>query len=78
MLDQEFKYFIDHQAELVEKFNGKVIVVVGESVVGSYDSELDAYIESKRKYSPWTFLVQRCVPGESAYRQSFHSRVVLQ
>ena len=76
MLEKEFKYFKDHQEELVKKHEGKYLVIVGEEVVGAYDLEIDAYTEAKKHYKPGTFLIQHCLPGENAYTQSFYSRVI--
>ncbi len=76
MLEKEFKYYLDHQQELVEKYNGKTLVIVGEEVVGIYDSEAAAYFDSITKYQPGTFLVQNCSPGAESYTQTFHSRVI--
>jgi hypothetical protein len=74
-LENEFKYFKDNQAELVSKFSGRFIVIRGESVVGDYGSELEAYLESKKKYQLGTFLIQHCLPGDEITTQTFHSRV---
>lgn len=76
MLEKEFKYFKDHQEELVKKHEGKYLVIVGEEVVGVYDAEIDAYVEAKKRYKPGTFLIQHCLPGESAYTQTFYSRAI--
>lgn len=75
MLKEEFQYYLDNQDELVKKYNGKFLVITGQKVVGSYDSNVDAFIQSKDKYAPGTFLIQRCSPGNSDYTQTFHSRV---
>ena len=75
MLEKEFKYFKDHQDELVKKFKGKYLVIVGQEVVGAYDTEIDAYVEAKKHYKPGSFLIQQCLPGESTYTQTFYSRV---
>jgi hypothetical protein len=64
MLDKEFKYFKDHQEELVKQHEGKYLVIVGEEVVGAYDLEIDAYTEAKKHYKPGTFLIQHCLPGK--------------
>jgi hypothetical protein len=76
MLEQEFKYYIEHQNELVKKYNGKVLVIVGEEVVGAYDTDDEAYFTSIKKYTPGTFLVQLCTPGAESYTQTFHSRAI--
>ena len=38
----EFRFYLDHQADLVEKYNGKVIVIQGNNVLGAYDSHGEA------------------------------------
>ena len=74
-LKTEFQYYLSHQDELVETYNGKYVVIVGEEVVGSYDDELTAVTESEKKHELGTFLVQLVSPGKDAYTQTFHSRV---
>jgi hypothetical protein len=74
-LDKEFRYYVDHQAELVKKYGGKVLVISGESVIGAYDSELVALQEASKTLKPGTFLIQRCEPGPESYSQTYHSRV---
>jgi len=76
MLDKEFKYYINNQPKLVEKYNGKYIVIIGNDVVGAYDNEIQAYIESMKKYSIGTFLIQLCKPGKDSYTQAFHSSAI--
>jgi hypothetical protein len=75
MLEQEFKYYLDNQKALVNQYDGKFIVIVGDHVVGAYDNNLDAYQNSVKKFSPGTFLIQRCSAGTSDYSQTFLSRV---
>lgn len=74
-LQKEFRYYIDHQDELVEKYRGKVIVIKDEKVIGVYDSDLEAIEKTSEKYELGTFLVQKCEPGFNSYTQTFHSRV---
>lgn len=75
MLEQEFQYYLSHQSELIEKYNGRFIVIVGESVIGDYTSEASAFFETEKTNEVGTFLIQYCEPGEGAYTQVFHSRV---
>lgn len=74
-LEIEFKYYLDHQDELVKEYDGKFIVIHGSKVVGAYESELDAIKETSKEYKPGTFLVQKCEPGSSNYTQTYNSRV---
>ena len=75
-LEKEFKYYIEHQDEMVEKYNGKIIVIKDGVVLGVFDDELTAVTETKSSHDLGTFLVQKVSPGDAAYSQTFHSRVV--
>jgi len=75
MLDKEFKYYQDHQEELVKKYNGKFLVIKDENVQGVYNSHVEAYTEAKKQFRVGTFLIQHCFAGIESYTQSFHSRV---
>lgn len=74
-LKKEFQYYLDHQAEMVEKYNGKYIVLKDGVVLGAYDNELTAVTETQKQHRLGTFLVQKVEPGDAAYTQTFHSRV---
>ena len=74
-LEKEFNYYIEHQKELVEKYNGKFVVIKADKVLGAYETLLEALIEAKKEHKEGTFLIQLCSPGNEAYTQSFHSRV---
>lgn len=75
MLKKEFQYYKDHQEELVRKYDGRVIVIVGEEVVGDHDTYDEAFSDSIKKYTPGTFLLQECGPGEGSYTTRVYSRV---
>lgn len=76
MLEKEFKYYLDNQDELLKKFSGRVIVIIGEKVIGDYANEVEAYTETIKKHKVGTFLLQLCVPGKDSYTQTFHSRAI--
>ena len=75
-LQKEFQFYLDHQDELVKKYDGKFIVIKGGKVLGAYDDELTAITETEKSEKIGTFLVQKVSKGEGAYTQTFHSRVV--
>ena len=75
MLEREFKYYKEHQLDLVRKFQGRFVVIVGDEVVGDFDSEIQAYLETKKTHEVGTFLIQLVQPGTESYTQTFHSRV---
>jgi len=67
MLEQEFAYFNTHKSELVEKYPNRVIVIVGEEVVGNYGSKLEALKESVKKYEKGKFFIELCTTDEAYY-----------
>ena len=71
-----FQYYLEHQNELVQKYNGKYLVIKDNSVVGAYDTEQDAYFDAEAKYGLGNFLIQLCTQGDAAYTQTFSSRVI--
>lgn len=76
MLEKEFQYYLDNQDDLVKIYNNKFIVIKNQTVINSFDSELDAFIVTSKEHEPGTFLIQYCEPGDESYTQSYHSRVV--
>ena len=74
-LAKEFKYYIDHQDELAGRYDGKVIVIKNQEVIGEYDSKITALNETTKTHKIGTFLIQKCQPGRASYTQIFHSRV---
>ena len=75
-LKREFQFYLEHQKEMVAKYDGKFIVLKTEQVLGAYDDELTAITETQKSHEIGTFLVQKVSEGSSAYTQTFHSRVV--
>jgi hypothetical protein len=67
MLEKELKFFIANQERLVKEYRGKTLVIKDEKVVGVYDTPLEAYVESMKKYQPGTFMIQPCTEGTDAY-----------
>lgn len=75
MLDKEFQFYLNNQKELTKQYLGKFIVIKGEEVIGAYDSEVEAYEETKKQHELGTFLIQQCLSGEQSHTETFYSRV---
>ncbi len=73
-LQAEFDYYRANQAEFVEKYEGKVIVIKNRTVLGVYEDQATAVAETKKTHELGTFLVQKVEPGTAAYTQTFQSR----
>lgn len=74
-IEKDFRYYLAHQNDLVQQYNGKYIVLSHDKVVGVYDDYADAVYSSLEKYKPGTFMVQLCTPGEAAYTARYYNRV---
>ncbi len=75
-LAAEFQYYLDHQAELVQRYDGKFVVIRDDQILGAYDDELTAVTETQKSEKLGTFLVQKVSSGAGDYTQTFHTRVV--
>jgi hypothetical protein len=74
-LQSEFEYYLANQAALVERYNGKYIVIKDRRVLGAYDDQVSAIAQTQKTHELGTFLVQRVAPGVDAHTQTFYSRV---
>ena len=74
-LDKEFDYYQQNKDMFLSKYKGKVVVIVGNDVVGVYDSEREAVDETVKanKYRLGEFLVQYVTDEDQT--EFFHSRV---
>ena len=76
-LQKQLEYFKSNQNELVKKYEGKFLVIKDQKIQGVYDTEIDAYVNARKRFEFGTFLIQQCLPGQESYTQTFHSRVAL-
>ena len=74
MLEKEYDYFKRHREELLLKYPGRWVLVLGESIIGDYATQEDAIREALKKNPPGTFLVQQC-SSDANQIMRFHSRV---
>ena len=75
-LKDEFDFYLANQDAMVERYDGKIIVIKAREVIGVYDSELAAFMETVKHHERGTFMIQRVSPGDEAYTATFNSRVV--
>lgn len=73
MFEKELAFFITNQSDLVERHNGKVLVIRGDHVEGVYDSALEAFLEGRKRFEPGSFMVQPCAQGPEAYTVTIHA-----
>jgi len=78
MLEREFKYYLDHQEELVKAHFGRFVIIKDDKVLGDFGTEVEAIVHAKNTLNLklGSFLVQHCLPGAENYTQYFHARVM--
>ena len=64
---EELSFFIAHQPEFVEKYDGMALLIRGHELLGAFETPLDAYLAGQKRFPPGTFVVQPCAPGPDAY-----------
>ena len=74
MLEQDFQYYLDHQEELVSKYNGRILVMKDKRVMGDFADFFEAYEWAANRYDPGSFIVQRCSAGMKDYTVRMHTQ----
>ena len=76
MLETEFRYFEDHEEELIEQYKGRFVIIRGEEVVGVFDGQEDAHKDALGRFEKGTYLIRQC--SKNSGTMTYHSRVVLE
>lgn len=63
-LATELATFREHRDELVGSSLNKYVLIHGDQIVSTYESEQDAINEGYRQFGNVTFLVKRITPGD--------------
>lgn len=77
-LKNEYEFFMDNHEEFVKKNLGKVLVIKDQKVAGIYNTDQEAYFGAiDQGLELGSFLIQQVLANKEAYKQTFHSRVVV-
>lgn len=66
-LKKNLEWYIANQQELSAKYNGKVLLIVDQRLVQTFDDMGEAYTEALKSFAPGTFTLQLCGPGADSY-----------
>lgn len=58
-LEREVKYYEANKKDLVKKHNGKFVLIKGDKLVESFDSEKSAYEAGLKEFGNQAFLIKR-------------------
>ena len=73
MLEKEYEYYQQNKAEFLKKYLNKVIVIIGDKVIATYNNIADAVSNTSKDYELGTFLVKEVKENEDPI--IFRSRV---
>jgi hypothetical protein len=66
-LKKNLDWYIANQKDLSAKYNGKILLIVDQSLVGTFNSMQEAYTTALKTYKPGTFTLQPCSPDPDSY-----------
>ena len=66
-MNKNFDFYVEHQAELVKKYNGRYIVIVEQKVVGDFATIEEAFDFASKKYKSGEFLLHLVGEGTENY-----------
>lgn len=61
-LKAEYDYYTKNKESLLSKYNGKLIIIKGEEVLGPFDTDADAYSAGLLKFGVTPFFITRVLP----------------
>jgi hypothetical protein len=73
MFETELNFFIANQPKLVASYDGRFLILRGETVEGDYATALDAYEAGIERFGAGNFMLQKCVAGPEAYSTTVHT-----
>jgi hypothetical protein len=58
-LQSEYDFYTKNKADLVQKYSGKFIVIKDEEIIGSFDTDSDAYKAGLLRFGIVPFFITR-------------------
>ena len=75
-LNNEFAWYLKNQDNLLKDYNGKVLAIKNEEIIGVFEDYGKAYFQISKEHKLGTFLLQKCSPGKDDYTRTFKARIL--
>jgi hypothetical protein len=72
-LTKNLAWYIANQQELSAKYDGKILLIVDQKLIGAFDSMAEAYASALKTYTLGAFTLQPCSPGPDSYTLTIYS-----
>lgn len=66
IIDALFEYFLKNEKRFLKKYGPKYLVIKNNRVIGTYDKDSDAYINTVKRHELGTFIIQ-AIPHQVHY-----------
>ena len=66
-------WYIANQADLSSKYNGKILLIVDQKLIGAFDTMGDANVTAMKSYELGSFTLQPCSPDAGSYTLMLYS-----
>ncbi len=63
-LQKEYQFYLKIRPDLLRQYGGKFALIKDEKLIGTFDTDQDAYKAGLEKFGNVTFLIIRIVEGE--------------
>jgi hypothetical protein len=75
-LQKCFNFYLENLKELSERYNGKYIAIKDCRVLGAYDTFDIAYMETLKKETSGTFIIQKAENNPAAYTSTYYNNLI--
>jgi hypothetical protein len=72
-LKKNLDWYIAHQDELAKNHNGKILLIVDQTLIQAFDSMDEAYATAVKNYQLGTFTLQPCSPDADSYTLTLYN-----
>lgn len=72
-LKKNLDWYIANQQDLAAKYDGKILLIVDQKLIGAFDSMEKAYTAALKAYTLGTFTLQPCSPDADSYTLMLYS-----
>lgn len=62
-LQRQYDYYVNHESELVKKYEGQYLVISDTFIVQSFSDEMTAYTFGVKNFGAGHFLLHKCEKG---------------
>lgn len=75
MFERENQFYDSHKKEFQSQYMNKRLLIVGDKVIGVFNTDTEALQSALKKYEPNTFLIKKVLPEGAETVQRFYSRI---